>query len=120
MNLEEFTDYVITITEKEIPPILLKDLNMGIHVNPKQQADDEEEDYFIMGEYIQDALGNQVVLYYGSFVYLLEDEPLEVWHKEIIDTIKHELIHHLEAMAGQEDLVHQEDLEVIKRKKSKH
>lgn len=119
MRLNEFKSFVLEATEKEIPPILLKDLNMGIHVSPKKQEDDEEKDYYIMGEYIQNELGNQVVLYYGSFQYFLEDEPEKIWHKEIMDTIKHELIHHIEAMAGQEDLAHEEDFEVLKRKKSK-
>lgn len=120
MKLDEFIGYVTYVSEKEIPPILLRDLNMGIHVSPKKQADDEEKDYYIMGEYIQDELGNQVVLYYGSFQYFLKDEPLETWYKEIMDTIKHELLHHVEAMAGQEDLALQEDIDVFNRKKSKH
>ncbi|PKM94640.1 MAG: hypothetical protein CVU84_08980 [Firmicutes bacterium HGW-Firmicutes-1] len=119
MKIDEFSDYVVYVSEKEIPPILLRDLNMGIHVSPKRLEDNEEKDYYIMGEYIQDELGNQVVLYYGSFQYFLEDEPLNIWHKEIMDTIKHELIHHIEAMAGQEDLSFQEDIEVLNRKKSK-
>lgn len=118
MKINEFIDYVVDVSENKIPPVLLRDLNMGIHVSPKQQEDDEENDYYIMGEYIQNELGNQVVLYYGSFRYFLQDDPLETWHKEIMDTIKHELIHHVEAMAGQEDLALQEDIEVSIRKKS--
>ncbi|MBC7959770.1 MAG: metallopeptidase family protein [Vallitaleaceae bacterium] len=119
MKLEAFMDYVTYVAEKEIPSILLRDLNMGIQVNPKKQEDDEERDYYIMGEYIQDELGCGVVLYYGSFRYFLEDDSKETWQKEIMDTIKHELIHHVEAMAGQEDLALQEDLDVLQRKKSK-
>lgn len=119
MKLDEFITFVEYITDKEIPPILLRDLNLGIIVNPKKQKDDEEKDYYIMGEYIQNEAGNQVLLFYGSFRYFLEDESIKVWHKEIMDTIKHELIHHIEAMAGQEDLALQEDLEVYNRKKSK-
>lgn len=119
MKIDTFIDFVINVSEKEIPTILLSDLNLGIYVSPKKQVDDAEKDYYIMGEYIQNELGNQVVLYYGSFAYLLEDEPLNIWHKEIMDTIKHELIHHVEAMAGQEDLALQEDIEVFNRKKSK-
>ncbi len=119
MKLDEFIAYVHHITKNEIPSPLLQDLNMGIHVSPNKQKDDEEKDYYIMGEYIQDELGNQVVLYYGSFRYFLEDEPLKIWQKEIMDTIKHELLHHIEAIAGQEDLSLQEDIEVMKRKKNK-
>ncbi|PKM49394.1 MAG: hypothetical protein CVV02_16145 [Firmicutes bacterium HGW-Firmicutes-7] len=119
MKINEFIDYVVNVSEKEIPPILLKDLNMGIHVSPNKQQDEEEKDYYIMGEYIEDEMGNQIVLYFGSFRYFLENKSLKTWQKEIIDTIKHELLHHIEAMAGQEDLALQEDIEVFTRKKSK-
>lgn len=119
MTIAEFIDYVTYVSEKEIPPILLKDLNLGIQVSPKLQEDDEEKDYYIMGEYIENELGNQVVLYYGSFFYFLDGETLSTWKQEIMDTIKHELIHHIESMAGQEDLALQEDKEVLKRKKPK-
>lgn len=119
MKIDEFNAYINYLIEKEIPSILLKDLNMGIYVSPKFQEDDDEEDYYIMGEYIQDELGNQVVLYYGSFKYFLEDAQLSQWQKEIMDTIKHELTHHIEAMAGQEDLAIQEEVELTYRKHMK-
>lgn len=119
MNINDFIDYVENITENEIPPILLKDLNLGIQVSNKKKKDDEEKNYYIMGEYIQDSTGNQIVLYFGSFQYLLQGESLDVWQKEIMDTIKHELTHHIEAMAGQEELAFQEDLEELERTKGK-
>jgi hypothetical protein len=117
MKIKEFTKYVDYLIENKIPPILLKDLNMGIYVNPIYKEDDVEEDYYILGEYIQNSLGNQIVLYYGSFAYFLKGNSEHDWQKEILETIKHELTHHVEALAGQEDLADEEDMEVYKRKK---
>ena len=45
--------------------------------------------------------------YYGSFVDLLE-ETEEVWKEEIQDTVLHEMQHHLESLAGRDDLARQE------------
>lgn len=119
MNINDFIKFVDFFVENKIPPGLLKDLNMGVHVNPKFQEDEDEDDYYILGEYIQDVLGNQIVLYYGSFKYLLGDASSDMWQKEIVDTIKHELTHHIEAMAGQEDLANQEAYESIQRNQIK-
>lgn len=119
MNINEFIDYVEYITKNEVPTILLKHLNLGIQVSNKKKKDDEEKNYYIMGEYIQDITGNQIVLYFGSFQYFLRGKHLDVWQKEIMDTIKHELTHHIEAMAGQEELAFQEDNEVANRKNNK-
>ncbi|MBP1761193.1 MAG: hypothetical protein H6Q64_735, partial [Firmicutes bacterium] len=64
---------------------------------------------YIMGEYVEDGLGGCfIVFYYGSFVALLSDDPLEVWKEEIIDTVLHEVQHHMEAQAGRDDLARQE------------
>ena len=58
-----------------------------------------------MGEYIEDGImGCSIILYYGSFVHLLEDSSRE-WEEELWDIIVHELRHHLESLAGVDDLV---------------
>lgn len=120
MELQEFAAYVDDISNNEIPAILLKDLNLGIQVSPNNQLDDDEKNYYIMGQYIRNELGNQVILYYGSFKYFFKNKSIDKWKREIMATIKHELIHHVEAMAGQEDLALQEDIEMANRKKSKN
>lgn len=48
------------------------------------------------------------MFYYGSFVELLEDERDDSWETEIMDTILHELQHHLVSRAGRDDLARQE------------
>jgi hypothetical protein len=64
-------------------------------------------------------LGKQIIIYYGSFLYFYEDKSDEVWKRKILATIKHEFIHHIEALSGQEDLAKKERYEASHRKKIK-
>lgn len=105
MNLDQFTDFADSFVNDEVPPALLHGLNLGIVVLPEEK---EEGEFYIMGEYITEELGCHVVLYYGSFVKTLRGEPRAVWEENIKETIKHELQHHLEALAGDEKLARKE------------
>jgi hypothetical protein len=49
-----------------------------------------------------------------SFVALLQDEPRQAWEAEIMDTVLHELQHHLESRAGREDLARREIAELAR------
>ncbi len=98
----------------QIPERLLDGLNGGIVISEEARQDDEEElpDVYILGEYIEDPyLGNSIVLYYGSFVALFRDEPVEVWEDELWETMVHEVRHHIEHRAGVYDL----DLEDLRQ-----
>jgi hypothetical protein len=45
-----------------------------------------------------------VVLYYGSFLRLAQDDPDFDWERELWETLTHELQHHLEALASEDAL----------------
>lgn len=45
-----------------------------------------------------------VVLYYGSFRSLARKDPGFDWEAEIHETVEHEVMHHLEWLAGRDDL----------------
>jgi len=95
-----------------IPPHFLRNLTGGFNLQRYEKCEGE---YYILGEYIEDSiLGCFIVFYYGSFVGLLEDEPNECWKAEIIDTVLHEIQHHLESLAGQDDLAQEEIEELAK------
>jgi hypothetical protein len=98
----------------ELPPRLLRDLNGGILVLPEGCFDGE---YWLMGEYLEDQMGRTIVLYYGSFRELFPEEPLRVWAEEIETTIWHELRHHVEALAGCDDLT-EEEWEELRRERA--
>jgi predicted Zn-dependent protease with MMP-like domain len=104
-SIDQFTQWLEEAVER-VPPRYLRELTGGFNV---QEECRQEGDYYILGEYIEDGqLGGFIVFYYGSFVNLLEDEPEQVWIEEIIETVFHEMQHHLESMAGRDDLARQE------------
>ncbi len=109
-----FEDFARVLDEviSRIPPQYLRGLNGGFNL---QEGKKREGGYLILGEYIEsDVLGSIIIFYYGSFVELLRDEPLETWEAEIRETVLHELQHHLEAMAGRDDLAREEMEELYK------
>ena len=90
---------------EEYPEELFRDLNGGILLLEEALPDPEAgEDIYIMGEYCWDEMGRYIYLYYGSFVELLSDEDESVWEEELRLTLRHELTHHVEGMAGEKSL----------------
>jgi len=99
-------------TVDNIPQHFLRDLTGGFNLWKDKKREGE---YYILGEYIEDGTGGCfIVFYYGSFVGLLEDEPETCWKAEIIDTVLHEMQHHLESLAGRDDLG-QKEIEELER-----
>lgn len=102
----------------ELPEALFDSLNGGVLLLEEELPDpDAGEDVYIMGEYCWDELGRYINIYYGSFVALLADEPREVWEDELRITLRHELTHHVEGLAGERSLERRdsEQLETFRR-----
>lgn len=109
MSLVDFTHYANEVAEA-LPADLFSRLNGGILVEPSKK---EEGEYLLMGEYIEDpGMGNMVLLYYGSFREILGDASIGEWKEEIEETIIHELRHHIESLAGLDDLSVEEEAEL--------
>ena len=115
MKFKAFSTYVEDLVTNEIPPELLVNLNGGINLFKHREKDDEEKNYYILGEYTEDHLGACINLYYGSFKHFYGDKSDKKFKKKILSTIKHELTHHIESLAGHEPLGDAEDLEVAAR-----
>ncbi|MDT8284735.1 MAG: metallopeptidase family protein, partial [Thermovirgaceae bacterium] len=108
MSLKIFTRFANEVIEA-LPRDLFKHLNGGIVVEPSAK---EEGEFFILGEYIEDpGMGKIIILYYGSFRETLGDVSVGEWKEEIEDTIVHELRHHIESLAGVDDLSLEEEEE---------
>ena len=109
MSLKNFTHYANEVA-KALPQELFSHLNGGIVVEPSSK---EEGEYLLMGEYIEDpGMGNMVLLYYGSFREILGAASIGEWKEEIEETIVHELRHHIESLAGVDDLSVEEEIEL--------
>ena len=110
MTLSEFRNVTHALVER-LPKDLFTNLNGGITVQPNR-AGDARNDRLTLGEYIEDAvMSRSIVLYYGSFRELFRDDSLSVWSEEIEETVLHELRHHVEALAGLDDLSREEELD---------
>jgi len=104
---------------EEIPEEFKRGLQ-GLHVLEEAKAEPGLVGVFRLGEYLDpgppslfgwEGLGRHIVLYYGSFL-AVADEGFD-WEEEVWQTLLHELRHHLESLAGRDDLI-REDLERLR------
>lgn len=100
----------------QFPEAFFEDLDGGIQLEEKALPDPDFPlgEMYIMGEYVHDLLGRYILLYYGSFAALLEDEDEDTWREEIFATVAHEFTHHLEETAGLHAL-DDKDLEFLRQ-----
>ncbi|GAA6755497.1 hypothetical protein QT17_09540 [Thermus sp. 2.9] len=115
MTYEAFVRLVEGLWE-EIPPEFKRGLQ-GVHVFPEAKPEPGLPGVWRLGEYLDpgppsalggfEGLGRHIALYYGSFRAVAG--PGFDWEGEVWETLLHELRHHLESLAGREDLV-REDL----------
>ncbi|HBU13178.1 MAG TPA: hypothetical protein DEB31_10835 [Clostridiales bacterium] len=89
------------------PAALFEQLNGGIVLLPDSKYHEEarENDLYIMGEYVRDRMmGNYIVIYGGSFQRLYGEGSERNMKRRLEETLKHEFVHHVEALAGDKDL----------------
>ena len=104
LSIDEVYD-ILDEVYAEFPEPLFDGLNGGVLLMEDTVPDPEAgEDVYIMGEYCHDEMGRYINIYYGSFAALLFDEPREVWEDELRLTLRHELTHHVEGLAGDRSL----------------
>lgn len=100
-----------------IPREYLKGID-GLTIERDPQPHPTIDDVYTLGECLTesypsdwggpDTTRSRVVLYYGSFQRLAELDPTFAWEDEIWETLTHELRHHLESLAS-EDQLEEED-----------
>ena len=117
LTFQDFADLADQLVD-QVPPKLCSELNGGFMVLPDVRPD---QDMYIMGEYVEDpGLGMFIVFYYGSFAAILGNAPRLKWEEELRETIWHELRHHLEALAGVDDLSREEMQELATYRQERH
>lgn len=117
MNIDRFAECANRIVDEEVPEPILRDLNLGIVIAEEEKAGGGNS--YVLGQYSVSSMGRSVVLFYGSFRALYSGEPEESWERRIRNTIKHELRHHVESLAGDEQLARQERRNRGRRKRRK-
>ena len=112
LSIDDVND-ILDAAVEDYPEELFQELNGGILLLEDEVADPEAgEDIYIMGEYCWDEMGRYINLYYGSFAAVLADEPREVWEEELRFTLRHELTHHVEGLAGERSLEHKDSAQL--------
>ena len=86
-----------------LPQGLFDGLNGGVSLLP--DALQEEDGRYTLGFYHEDMMGCWIEIFYGSVEACCEDPEDDEEFKEIlVETLHHELRHHVEALAGDRSL----------------
>jgi len=93
----------------KLPKGIFARLNGGVNLMPDAEYD--EDGLLTMGMYIRDYMGRRVEIYYGSFVESMADATDDEVRSELEKTLKHELTHHVETMAGDRSLEKRDERE---------
>ena len=91
----------------ELPVELYRELNGGIVLDRgyRMHPCAVNNDLYILGVYIRDNLGKRIVIYYGSFIRVFKNKTREQYYEHLKKTLRHEVLHHNEYLAGCNDLV---------------
>lgn len=91
----------------DFPQEFFEKLNGGIILLPESRQHEKsiDRDLYIMGEYHRGgAMGRYIAIYYGSFMRVYGHIEYNALKEKLLSTIKHEFRHHIESLAGSEDL----------------
>ena len=103
LSIDEVNDILDDFADAS-PEVLVGGRNGGVELREEAVPDPEfpEGEMYILGEYMDDLLGNYINLYYGSFAALAEKEDWDraARAEELRTTLSHELTHHMELRSG--------------------
>lgn len=104
-RLDEVEELLNEIYE-EIPEKYWKNLTGGIVISEdiKYHPEDKDNHLIILGQYERGRWGNRITIFYGSFMENFWDLTREELKEKLWDTLTHELTHHLEFEARENDL----------------
>lgn len=117
-TIEEVEILLEEIAE-EIPRDFFKDLNKGIVLLPQYKLHGESravDKLYILGQYVKDFSGRHIAIYYGSFKLVYKGISKHRLKEKLKNTLLHEFTHHLESLAGEEDLIIKDKMDIEKYK----
>lgn len=105
MNIEQVQNELEMLYDT-LPEIIFSELNGGILLLPEAKTNPRAGGkYYILGEYCTDGvMGRYIKIYHGSFEAVLGEAKEDAWKSKIKQVLLHELTHHLESLAGENDL----------------
>ncbi len=87
---------------EQLPEEIFKDLNGSVNLLPDARKSDDGR--YVMGLYHHDKMGRYIEIFYGSFIALYGDIPAARFREHLSATLRHELTHHIEGLAGDRTL----------------
>ena len=102
-----------------LPEPYFNGLNGGVLFSRDAVHDEEFDELYVLGHYRVMGTVRTIELYYGSFMALYGYESHAEITERLKETLYHELTHHLETLAGENDLV-LEDLAFMERHRREH
>ena len=107
VTIEEAQEILEAVAE-DLPPEFYKALNGGILLLPEAKRSKESwaSNLYTLGEYtVSHNMGRYIAIYYGSFAFVFGNNASEATiAEELRKTLLHEFTHHLEDLAGENDL----------------
>ncbi|MCL2617129.1 MAG: hypothetical protein FWD96_05745 [Defluviitaleaceae bacterium] len=102
----------LTHMADSLPQSIYNELNGGILLLPGTAADDDE--LLILGQYHVEpfGMGRYITVYYGSMIEAFGHLGPRAFLKKLKDVLHHELVHHLEDLAGDNSLEIQDTLDI--------
>ena len=91
----------------EFPPEFFRELNGGIILLPeaRHHEDDPGGELYTLGMYHRGGgLGRYISIYYGSFMRVYGHLSAGEIKAQLRSTVRHEFRHHIESLAGDDDL----------------
>ena len=92
-----------------LPEGLFDGLNGGVSLLPDTVL--EEDGRYTLGMYHDDMMGCWIEIFYGSILAVCEEDDDEKVKKTLIETLHHELRHHVEGLAGDRTLEKEDEAE---------
>ena len=87
-----------------LPEPYFNGLNGGVLFSRDAAHDEEFDELYVLGHYRVMGEIRTIELYYGSFMALYGNLPHDALAHHLKETLYHELTHHLETLAGENDL----------------
>ena len=105
----------------ELPDEFFKDLHQGVVVSEEEKISPyaRADDLIIMGEYRRARYGNQITIYYGSFLKSYPFASEDFIRTRLREVVRHEFRHHMENLSGiygRESLEYEDEVELRKYK----
>ncbi len=112
LSFEDAAEYLDDIVDS-LPAPLLRELNGGICIVPEVKHSNKANRLYTLGEYKKNRqMGRYIIIYYGSIKKAMSTANDDDFKSKLKEVLLHELTHHNESLAGNEDLELKDEMQI--------